>query len=182
VAPVFDGEEIWRAFDVLWSAGVAAGVSGAVRALGREPTPDAFEPLRWALCEVGLGFSAADCLLAVARLQRFSREIAYFFSSYDACLTPTLAEPPPPLGTFDSPPEDPLKGYRRAQAYVPFTPIQNVTGQPAMSVPLFWNDNGLPIGTHFAARYGDEATLFRLAAQLEEARPWAARRPPVSAE
>jgi amidase len=181
MAPIFEGEEIWRAFDVLWSAGVAAGVSGAERASGRKPTPDAFEPLTWALYGMGLGFSAADYLLAVARLQRFSREIAGFFSDYDAWLTPTLAEPPPPLGAFGSPPEEPLKGYRRAQGYVPFTPVGNVTGQPAMSVPLFWNEDGLPVGVHFAARYGDEATLFRLAAQLEEARPWAGRRPLVSA-
>ena len=64
---------------------------------------------------------------------------------------------------------------------MPFTPLQNATGQPGMSVPLYWNNEGLPIGVHFAARFGDEATLFRLAAQLEEARPWASKRPPVSA-
>jgi amidase len=70
---------------------------------------------------------------------------------------------------------------RQATAYVPFTPICNSTGQPAMSVPLYWNDDGLPLGSHFMGRFGDEATLFRLAAQLEEARPWAGRRPTVSA-
>ena len=176
-----DGEGIWQAFDVLWSAGVASGIAGAARALGREPFPHELEPLTWALYEMGRRFSAADYLLAVAALQRLSRDVAGFFSSYDVWLTPTLAEPPVPLGTFDSPPGDPLRGYRRAEEYVPFTPLQNVTGQPAMSVPLFWNAGGLPVGAHFAARYGDEATLFRLAAQLEEARPWAARRPPISA-
>ncbi len=92
-------------------------------------------------------------------------------------LTPTLAEPPPPLGSFESA-DDPLYGLSRSAAFVPFTPIVNATGQPAMSVPLFWNGEGLPIGTHWVGRFGEEATLFRLAAQLEAARPWAARWPP----
>ncbi len=85
-----------------------------------------------------------------------------------------------PLGTFDSPPEDPLQGLSRAGMFSPFTRICNITGQPAMSVPLFWNNDGLPVGTHFIGRFGDEATLLRLAAQLEEARPWASYHPPVS--
>ncbi|NQU13200.1 MAG: hypothetical protein HQ561_03585 [Desulfobacteraceae bacterium] len=91
--------------------------------------------------------------------------------------TPTLGEPPVLLGTFDSTPDNPLTGLERAKEFVPFTPICNVTGQPAMSVPLMWNDDGLPVRVHFVGRFGDEATLFRLAAQLEEARPWADRRP-----
>ena len=74
-----------------------------------------------------------------------------------------------------------MKGFFRAGEICPFTPICNATGQPAMSVPLYWTADGLPIGSHFVARFGDEATLFRLAAQLEAARPWASRRPPVSA-
>lgn len=76
-----------------------------------------------------------------------------------------------PLGTFDSPAENPLQAFYRAATFVPFTPISNITGQPAMSIPLLWNADGLPVGTHFVGRFGDEATLFRLAAQLEEARP-----------
>ena len=95
--------------------------------------------------------------------------------------TPTLAQPPLPLGSFDSPAEDPMRGMKVSAEFAPFTPICNMTGQPAMSMPLLWNADGLPIGTHFVGRFGDEATLFRLAAQLEAARPWAGRRPPVSA-
>jgi amidase len=101
--------------------------------------------------------------------------------NHDLWLTPTLAEPPLKLGELDATPDNPRAGFERATQYVPFTPIQNATGEPAMSVPLYWNEAGLPIGAHFVARFGDEATLFRLAAQLEEARPWAAKRPPVSA-
>ena len=77
--------------------------------------------------------------------------------------------------------DDPAPAIERAAGFVPFTPICNITGQPAASIPLSWNADGLPIGTHFAARFGDEATIFRLAAQLEEARPWADKRPPTSA-
>ncbi|MGB3681200.1 MAG: amidase [Rubrobacteraceae bacterium] len=179
-APVLDGKEIERAFSVLWSAGVASGIEGLSRVMGKEPDQAQFEPLTWALYEMGRNFTAPDYLLATSALQRVSRVVAAFFENYDVWLTPTLAEPPPPLGTFDSPPEDPLRGYFRAADYVPFTPIFNVTGQPAMSVPLYWNEAGLPIGAHFAGRFGDEATLFRLAARLEEARPWAGRRPPVA--
>ena len=108
-----------------------------------------------------------------------ARQIARFFVDHDVWLTPTLAKPPLPLGSFDPQPGNPLYGLQRIAAFVPFTPLCNVTGQPAMSVPLFWNAQGLPIGTHFVGRFGGEATLFRLAAQLEMARPWAARRPKV---
>ncbi len=137
--------------------------------------------MTWALIELGQERNAAEHVLALQRLQRGSLDVARFFQSRDVWLTPTLAEPPVPLGTFDAAPDDPLKGFRRAMDFVPFTPIANVTGQPAMNVPLFWNDEGLPIGTHFVGRYGDEATLFRLAAQLETARPWADRWPSLSA-
>ena len=98
---------------------------------------------------------------------------------YDIFMTPTLGEPPLLIGEMDATADDPLKGWRRSAKFVPFTPLCNATGQPAMSVPLYWNEQNLPIGIQFAGRYGDEATLFRLAAQLEKARPWAKRVPPV---
>ena len=119
-------------------------------------------------------------MLALTTLQKIARDVARFFVNYDVWLTPTLAEPPVPLGTFYSPPDNPLQGQSRVASFAPFTSISNITGQPAMSVPLFWNAEGLPVGTHFIGRFGDEATLFRLAAQLETARPWANRRPPIS--
>lgn len=85
------------------------------------------------------------------------------------------------IGTFDAPESNPMQAWKRVVAFAPFTAAFNATGQPAMSVPLYWNGDNLPVGTHFIGRFGDEATLFRLAAQLEEARPWAARKPPVCA-
>ena len=180
-APEVPGDLVTQMFVTLWSAGCAWTIDGMAFLTGRAATPDQFEPLTWALCEMGRQQSASAYLLAVAVLQRVSRDIGHFFVNYDVWLTPTLAEPPVPLGTFDSPPENPLQGLARAAEFIPFTPICNVTGQPAMSLPLFWNADGLPVGTHFIGRFGDEATLFRLAAQLEAARPWASRHPPVSA-
>jgi amidase len=117
--------------------------------------------------------------MSVQTLQSIGRLVARFFVDYDVLLTPTLAQPPVPLGTFNSQPDDPLAGFRRTRDFVPFTPICNATGQPAMSVPLFWNSGDLPIGVQFIGRFGDEATLFRLAAQLEAARPWTDRCPPA---
>jgi amidase len=178
-APVIDGERFSKAFVTVWSVGCARGMEGNAILLGREPTPDQFEELTWALAEQGRGVSATKYLLIVTFLQSVARQVARFFVKHDVWLTPTLAEPPLPLGSFDARPGNPLQGLQRAVAFVPFTPICNVTGQPAMSVPLFWDAEGLPVGTHFVGRFGDEATLFRLAAQLEAARPWAGRQPKV---
>jgi amidase len=110
-----------------------------------------------------------------------TRQIAASFEAFDVLLTPTLGEPPALLGTFDSPPGEPLTGLFRAAAYVPFTPPFNVTGQPGISLPLHWNDGGLPIGVQFVGRFGAEETLLALAGPLERAAPWADRRPPAIA-
>lgn len=180
-APQLNGEMIGKAFMTIWSAGNAWTADSLSFAVGRKPAQEDFEPATWALMEMGRRRTAPDYLLAVQMLQIFSRRVAQFMEQYDVWLTPTLAEPPLPLGSFASPADNPMAGMRRAGLFAPFTPIVNATGQPAMSVPLFWNAEGLPIGTHFVARYGDEATLFRLAAQLESARPWTGRRPPIFA-
>ena len=172
-APAIDGGRFASCFMTLWSVGCARSLEGNAILTGRKPTPDQFEELTWALAEQGRAVTGSAYLLAVGALQVIARHIARFFVNYDVWITPTLAEPPLPLGSFGPQAGDPLYGLRRATAFVPFTPLCNVTGQPAMSVPLFWNAEGLPIGTHFVGRFGDEATLFRLAAQLEVARPWA---------
>jgi amidase len=180
-APVIAGEQLLDAFITVWASGNAFTLASVAFATGKTLRQEDFEPLTWALYEQGKQTDAGAYLMAVLTLQMMSRSVAAFFQQFDLWLTPTLSQPPLPLGAFDPLPGDPLAGLRVAADFVPFTPIQNATGQPGMSVPLYWNGEGLPIGVHFAGRFGDEATLFRLAAQLEEARPWAGRRPPVSA-
>jgi amidase len=176
-----DGQLYLDVFIKVWASGVAWSVALAEHETRRTARPEDFEPLTWALVEMGRKISSPEYLVAWTALQGLARRIAQFFAHYDIWLTPTLALPPVPLGHFDAPASNPLAGLWRATEFVAFTPFANITGQPAMSVPLLWNAEGLPIGTHFVARFGDEATLFRLAAQLEQARPWAQRRPLVSA-
>lgn len=178
--PQLDGNMLTQAFMCLWSAGNAWLIDSMSYAVGRGPEPDELEPLTSALVEMGRQQLAPAYLMSVQILQTYGRRMAHFMQKYDVLLTPTLAEPPLPLGTLDSTAENPMAGMRRSALFVPFTPICNGTGQPAMSVPLYWNGEGLPIGSHFIGRFGDEATLFRLAAQLETARPWAGKYPPVS--
>jgi amidase len=180
-SPPINGEQLTDAFIHMWEAGTAQGIDSLAPLLGKKPTPEEFEPLTWALYEAGQKVTAPQYLIGITLLQQMSRAVAHWMQDYDLWLTPTLAEPPLKLGELDPTRDNPRAGFERAAKYVPFTPIQNATGQPAMSVPLYWNEAGLPVGAHFTARFGDEATLFRLAAQLEEARPWATKRPPVSA-
>jgi Asp-tRNA(Asn)/Glu-tRNA(Gln) amidotransferase A subunit family amidase len=149
--------------------------------LGRTATEEDVEPLTWALVGIGRALNGGQYLKSVQELQRIARTMAAVFEDIDVLLTPTLGEPPLELGSFDSPADNPLAGLFRAASFVPFTPPFNVSGQPAVSLPLHWNDAGLPIGVQFAGRYGDEETLISLSAQLEQASPWADRRPPVHA-
>ncbi|MCH8815306.1 MAG: amidase [Chloroflexi bacterium] len=180
-APPIDPDQLAEAFTAIWTSGNVFTIDALAPFAGRQPSADQFETLTWLLYEEGLEVSAAHYQSAIATFQLMSRAVARFHETYDLWLTPTLGAPPPAIGYFDPAPDNPRQGFDRSEEYVPFTPIQNATGQPAMSIPLYWNDNGLPIGAHFVGRFGEEATLFRLAAQLEEARPWANKRPPVSA-
>lgn len=179
--PMLDGALITRMFMALWGAGCAASMDGASRITGKPLSEDQFEPLTWGLYQLGKRVSASEYLQAVAVLQMLSRGVADFMERYDVLLTPVLGKPPVPLGWFKSPPLDALEVESRMEDFAAFTPLFNVTGQPAMSVPLWWNSENLPVGSQFAGGYGREATLFKLAAQLESARPWARRRAPVSA-
>ncbi len=180
-APALDGQRYLQSFMTAWAAACACSVDGVAQLTGRAAEESQMEPATWALYQMGKQTKAADYLAAVQSFQLMSREIARFMTHYDVWLTPTLGAPPLPLGSFDAQPNDPLAGVKQATVFAPFTPICNSTGQPAMSVPLYWNEDGLPIGVHFIGRFGDEATLFRLASQLEQARPWSHRFPQVSA-
>ena len=176
-----DKEVYEDAFTILWLSSCASTVEAISRTGGFPPDPAYFEPLTWALYEKGREFKASEYLTALETLQRMSREICRFFNDYDVLLTPALAEPPVNLGTFDAPLDNPMAAWDRVVKFAPYTALFNATGQPAMSIPLYWSEGGLPIGSHFVGKFGDEATLFRLAAQLEAARPWMDRRPPISA-
>ena len=176
-----DGDAFTEHFINVWAAGNAWTLLDWERRVGRPATEDDVEPLTWALVQLGLSLNSGQYLRSMQELQKITRQIARYFEGIDVLLTPTLGEPPAPLGTFDSPPGEPLTGLFRAAAYVPFTPPFNVTGQPGISLPLHQSAAGLPIGVQFVGRFGDEETLLSLAGQMETAAPWADRRPPISA-
>lgn len=177
----FDDASLPDATRVVIAANISAAAEERARQLGRELSPDDVEPGTYAVIQAGASASAADYARALRVLHGVGRQVARFFEGYDAILTPTMAVPPPPLGLLALTTEDPEAYLALLLQSIGFTQLFNVTGCPAMSVPLSWNDEGLPIGVQFAARFGDEATLLRLAAQLEEARPWIDRRPDVRA-
>src|SRR5438270_5469113 len=177
-----DDPEFTTQFITFWSSGNAWSLDYWSRKTGKTIGPEDVEALTWALCEMGRSYSAPQWLSTREWLQRWSRDVAAWWSNgFDVLLTPTIAEPPPKLGEFDSPPDNPLQGLFRAAGLVPFTPPFNVTGQPAISLPLSWNENGLPIGVQLVSAFGREDVLLRLAAQLEQAQPWADRVPPIHA-
>lgn len=179
--PSIDSNALVQEFMILWSAGVAWDVDVLAKASGKKPSKEILEPISWTLYEMGHSYTAPQYLLALQTLQKVARDIQLYYAKYDVVVTPTLAEPPVPLGTFDAPSDNPFMGFMRSASFAPFTPICNLTGQPAMSVPLYRNKENLPIGVHFIGQYGREDILFRLAAQLEEAHSWTDKRPPVSA-
>jgi amidase len=146
------------------------------KALGREPDARDVEAATWAVYNRGLKVSAVDYIDAVAATHAAGRKIAAFLTGYDLILSTVLAGPPPKLGYFDQN-GDVVTFAERVNTYLSVTPLHNATGTPAMSVPLHWTADGLPVGVHFAGRYGEEATLLKLAAQLEQAQPWFERVP-----
>jgi len=138
---------------------------------------DVLLPLTRYLRELGRATPAPDFVFAQAYMQFVTRVAVATLSAYDAILTPTLARPPVPVGYFDE--VDPAENFERQKRFTPWTAVYNVAGLPAVSVPLHWNADHLPIGVMLAGRMGDEATLISLSAQLEEARPWKDRHPPL---
>jgi amidase len=178
---VLSQPNLFRTFGTIFSCFAGRVIAYWEEELDKKITGDQVESMTWASHQAGLKRTGADYLGCVERIQRFSRKMArwYHQGGYDMLLSPTLSIPPVKLGSFDPTIDDPMSGFKTTNAFVSLTFIQNITGQPAMSVPLYWNKDNIPIGVQFAGRFGDEAGLFRLAAQLEKERPWAERKPPI---
>ena len=172
--------DVIESFMTRWQAGQAASLDQFSFLLGRELGPDDVEPLTWALAEEGRRKNAGEYLGAVAVHQGLARLISdWFEQGHDLLLTPTTGEPPPPLGTFDDSGPDPLSAIERARKTAIFNALFNATGHPAISLPLGMTEEGLPTGVQLVAPQGREDLLIRVASQVEEAAPWAGRRPPV---
>lgn len=199
--PNFDGLAFSRNFLVMAAAYSWVNIREAEDARGRKAQFGEFEERTWLAARMGNTFSAGEFVYAIRRLQDAARQVLEFCEDYDVVLNPTTALPPQKLGFLDARgvnaviekvasriPLGPLMKNEAALdanaaevfAFIPHPPVYNVTGQPSMSVPLHWTDEGLPVGSMLTAKFAGEATLLRLAAQLEQARPWADRKPPVS--
>ncbi len=181
--PRYDWDAFLENVNVIWGAFGVASIDFAAAMTGRKPGPDNLEAVTLASYEDGKRYSAIDLLNAMTHCNVVSRQVGAFFEKVDVLVTPTIARLPAPLGELNQNREGmtAMEWTRQIFSYVPFTPVFNVTGQPAISLPLHWSAGGLPVGVQIAGRFGDEATLLCLAAQLEQARPWAARRPPIHA-
>jgi Asp-tRNA(Asn)/Glu-tRNA(Gln) amidotransferase A subunit family amidase len=178
-APPLDWAGIAGALGATVSVATRVTLEARAAQLGRPLAESDVEPVTWAMIQGALRTSGLDMARARDAILRASRDMARFQQRFDLILSPTLARAPLPLGVCSLARRDVEEYFREITSVSPFSSTANVTGQPAMSVPLHWSSEGLPIGVMFAARFGDEATLFRLAGQLEQARPWAARRPPL---
>ena len=179
VTPPWQVPGIDDVFGAYFAAHISLGIHFSALVAGRdEPRPEDMEPMSWALWQMGQGLTAVHYRLLETQLQQISRALVSFLDPYDVLLTPALAARPLPIGTLDTAAAEPLETFRRSGYFTPFTPIFNATGQPAVALPLFAGDDGLPLGVQLAGRPAGEGPLLALAAQLEAAQPWAARRPP----
>ncbi len=170
--PAINGMEIMAAQGVVISANVAFTVDEAAEALGRKARPEDVERATWFRVENARKTDSSAYARAMNTLHYLGRTVAAFMEGYDIILQPTAAQPPLKLGILNMERQDLGEMFREMISFIPYTGIYNLTGQPSANFPLHWNAAGLPIGTMFTARFGDEATLFRLGAQLEQARPW----------
>jgi amidase len=181
--PAMDDAEYVPTFLVRWTAGIAWNIKYWEAKTGKSIGPDDVEPTTWALAEMGRAQTAGDYLRAVEFHQHVTRGVAdWWQESFDLLLTPTTGEPATPLGTFEATAEDPVGPIMRSVPLATFTAMFNTTGQPAISLPLYTTAEGLPVGVQLVAAYGREDQLIRIAAQLEQAEPWAERWPEVVEE
>ena len=180
-SPAISFESYFQTFTDLWCSAKPAMLGAVAAETGRPIDDTTVEPNVLAMYERGLGMTATDLILAFDRVNTITRQMAGFFDTYDLLMTPTIARPPAPLGTVDlnHAGEDTQAIMDRLYSYFCYTPLINLTGQPAISLPLHWTADGLPVGVHFVARFGAEDVLLRLAGALEVAAPWRNRRPPV---
>jgi Asp-tRNA(Asn)/Glu-tRNA(Gln) amidotransferase A subunit family amidase len=174
-----DREALALASQAIMGGNLIATLEDRAAALGRTLGPDDVEPFTWGSIERARTLTAADYARAVRGIHGVGRRIDAVFEEVDVILTPTLAAPPERLGVLSLSNTDLGELVPALLRSVGYTQVFNASGHPAMSVPLHWSPDGLPVGVQFAGRFGDEGTLFRLAGQLETARPWADRRPPV---
>ncbi len=180
-SPAFDGEVLIEPLARVWATSNLVAVRALEAERGRPVSDDELEITTRELRDYALRFDSADLIDALSQLARISRQIGEFFERYDAWLTPTLARLPEPLGVLNQSRGGAVEYWRFDCQFNPWNPIANVTGQPAISLPLAWSAGSLPVGSLLTGRYADEATLFRLAGQLEAAQPWAQQLPPVHA-
>jgi len=167
-------------FGALWATAMGLSSRGFERQLGRPLRDDELEPMNRAQAEAAANFSSVDYALALGAVAQYRRALqSWWHDGWDLLLTPTLAELPLQLGTLAPDPDDPMAVMRRAGLFVPFTPPFNMSGQPAISLPLEWTPEGLPVGVQLVAAYGKEDVLIRVASQLEQAKPWAHRTPNI---
>ena len=171
-APEIDVPLMVPAFSAIWCGNLAAIIDFLQMITGQTPSLENLEGLTLSYYEMGKRVSGSQYVQSKIVLNQVSRTMARFHAKYDLWLTPTLGAPPWKLGHLDINRRDGLKVMEELSEYVPFTPIQNITGQPAINLPLHWNADGLPIGVQFVGAFGDELTLLQLAAQLEKAQPW----------
>jgi len=171
---IFSDNEIGRAFSMLWSTNMGTAIRRFSEALGREMTPSDIEAMNWAQAEFAKGVTGVDFSLAQASSIQFRRAIqSWWTKGWDLLLTPTLSAPPLPIGSMPNNPERPMTPLMTAGSWVAFTSQFNISGQPAISLPLHRTAEGLPVGMQLAAAYGREDLLIRVASQLEQAAPWA---------
>jgi amidase len=181
VTPPWQIEGLSQLFGGVFSVHIALSIAYSATFAGREPTADDMEPMSWAIFSMVKKLGAVEGMAATVQLQSHTRKLVSFLEPYDALLTPALAERPLPLGTLDTAAPEPMSTFSRSGLFTPFTPIFNASGQPGISVPLYEGEDGLPLGVQLVGRPAGEGALLALAAQLEEARPWAQRRAPVGA-
>ena len=174
-------EQQWEAFGDVWAVLAAEGVAAGEGVLGRPPKPEDVEPLSWALYEKGRALNALSYRRSFATLQQVARKVVSATMSYDVLLTPALAQRPVPIGTITGMERpDPLSALSRSDRFSPYTALWNVTGQPAVSLPLYHGDDGLPLGVQLIGPPAGEAVLLALAGQLELAVPWERRLSPLA--